>query len=120
MPTPHRGAAQAPALRWYATATSQRVGTNQAWIHDMGALDHSLATLRFSGDDLVPETLTTLLGPMPSKAFVKGQDLNNRSVGMRRVARTGSWQLSAERREPEDLESQIFELLARVTDDLSI
>lgn len=86
----------------------------------MGVLHHSTATLRFFGDDLVPETLTALLGVTPSEASVKGQEIVGRSTGVVRIARTGSWRLNSERREPEDLESQVFELLGQVTDDLSV
>jgi hypothetical protein len=37
-----------------------------------------------------------------------------------RIARTGSWRLDAERREPEDLEAQIFEILDQLTGDLAV
>jgi hypothetical protein len=86
----------------------------------MGVLDHSLATLRFFGDDLIPESLTALLGAAPTEACLKGQELFSRSTGKVRIAKTGSWRLNAERREPEDLEAQIFELLDKLSDDLSV
>lgn len=37
-----------------------------------------------------------------------------------RITRTGSWQLDAERREPEDLDAQIFEILDQLTGDLTV
>jgi hypothetical protein len=37
-----------------------------------------------------------------------------------RIAKTGSWRLSAGRREPEDLEAQILEILGQLTQDLSV
>jgi len=37
-----------------------------------------------------------------------------------RIARTGSWRFSAARREPEDLEAQIFEILDQLTGDLAV
>ena len=37
-----------------------------------------------------------------------------------RIVRTGSWRLSALRREPEDLEAQIFEILDQLTGDLTV
>lgn len=86
----------------------------------MGVLDHSLATLRFFGDDLVPEHLSAVLGAMPTEACVKGQELVSRSTGKVRIAKTGSWRLKAERREPEDLEAQIFELLGQLSNDMSV
>lgn len=86
----------------------------------MGVLDHSLATLRFFGDDLVPEELTRTLGAKPTEACVKGQEQVSRSTGRVRIAKTGSWRLKAKRREPEDLEAQIFELLAQLSDDMNV
>ena len=85
----------------------------------MGFLDHSVATLRFFGDDLVPEEITALLGAGPTESCVKGQKIVGRTTGKVRIAKTGSWRLEAERREPEDLEAQILELLGQLTDDLA-
>ena len=86
----------------------------------MGVLDHSQATLRFFGDDLIPENLTALLGAAPTEACVKGQEIIGRSTGKVRVAKTGSWRLHADRREPEDLEAQIFELLDKLSGDMGV
>lgn len=86
----------------------------------MGALDHSVATLRFSGDDLVPEEISELLGASPTESCRKGQELVGKRTGTVRIARTGSWRLSAVRREPEDLEAQVFEILDRLTPTISV
>lgn len=86
----------------------------------MGVLNHSQATLRFFGDDLIPENLTALLGSTPTKACVKGEEIAGQWTGKMRIAKTGSWRLNADRREPEDLESQIFELLDKVSGDLTV
>ena len=86
----------------------------------MGVLNHSLATLRFFGDDLIPENITMALGSTPTKACFKGEELVGQSTGKVRIAKTGSWRLNADRREPEDLESQIFELLDKLSDDLAV
>ena len=86
----------------------------------MGVLNHSLATLRFFGDDLIPENITAVLGSTPTKARVKGEVLVCYSTGKVRIAKTGSWRLNADRREPEDLESQIFELLNKLSGDLNV
>lgn len=86
----------------------------------MGVLDHSLATLRLFGDDLIPENLTALLGAAPTEACVKGQEIVGRSTGKMRIAKTGSWRLNADRREPEDLEAQIFELFDKLSGDMSV
>ncbi|MDR6674378.1 DUF4279 domain-containing protein [Xanthomonas sp. 1678] len=84
----------------------------------MGEIDHSVATLRFFGDDLVPDELTALLGASPTVSHRKGQELIGSNTGMVRVAKTGSWRLSAARREPEDLEAQTWEILGQLTQDL--
>lgn len=86
----------------------------------MGVLDHSLATLRFFGDDLVPEVLTEVLGVEPTEASVKGGKLVSPLTGKTRIAKTGSWRLKAKRREPEDLEAQIFEILDQLSADMNV
>jgi len=86
----------------------------------MGVIDHSIATLRFFGDDLVPDEITELLGATPTASCHKGQELIGSKTGVVRIAKTGSWRLSATRREPEDLESQVFEILDQLSQDLSV
>lgn len=86
----------------------------------MAAFDHSLVTLRFFGDDLLPEEVSALLGATPTASHHKGQELRGNQSGTVRIARTGSWQLDAARREPEDLEAQIFEILDQLTGDLAV
>ena len=85
----------------------------------MGVIDHSIATLRFFGDDLVPDEITALLGASPTVSYLKGQELVGSKTGIVRIAKTGSWHLSAARREPEDLEAQILEILGQLTQDLN-
>lgn len=85
----------------------------------MGSINHSVAGLRFFGDDLNPDEISTLLGAIPTDACRKGDELVGPS-GKVRVAKTGSWRLRATRREPEDLEAQIFELLDRLSPDLDV
>jgi hypothetical protein len=86
----------------------------------MGAIDHSVATLRFFGDDLVPDEITALLGASPTVSHRKDQELVGSKTGIVRIAKTGSWRLSAARREPEDLEAQILEVLGQLTQDLGV
>lgn len=86
----------------------------------MAAFDHSLVTLRFFGDDLLPDEISALLGAIPTASYHRGQELKGSQSGVVRIARTGSWRLSAPRREPEDLEAQIFEILDQLTGDLAI
>lgn len=84
---------------------------------NMGHIHHSDVCIRLFGDDLDPDEVTALLGAQPTTACRKGDELVGRT-GRVRIAKTGSWRLSATRREPEDLEAQIFELLDQLTQDL--
>jgi len=86
----------------------------------MAAFDHSQVTLRFFGDDLLPDEISALLGATPTVSHHKGQELKGSQSGVVRVARTGNWRLEAERRETEDLEAQIFEILDQLTSDPAI
>ncbi|WP_243831357.1 DUF4279 domain-containing protein [Stenotrophomonas sp. CC22-02] len=61
-----------------------------------------------------------MLGATPTASHHKGQKLTASQSGALRIARTGSWRLSAPRREPEDLEAQIFEILDQLTGDLAV
>lgn len=85
----------------------------------MGFIHHSVAGLRFFGDDLDPDEISTLLGATPTDAHRKGDELVG-PPGKVRIAKTGSWRLRATRREPEDLEAQIFELLDRLSQNLDV
>lgn len=86
----------------------------------MAAFDDSLVTLQFFGDDLLPEEVSALLGATPTASHHKGQQLKGSQSGAVRIAKIGSWRLSAARREPEDLEAQIFEILDQLTGDLAV
>jgi hypothetical protein len=85
----------------------------------MGALKESAASLRFFGDDLDPDEITALLGANPTVGVRKGAAWKT-SRGREIIARTGSWRLSVPRREPGDLDAQIAEILAVLSDDLSV
>jgi hypothetical protein len=84
----------------------------------MAALYKSVASLRIAGDALDPTEVTRLLGAEPSWGQVKGQQLPSKSGT--RVARIGMWSLEATPMEPEDLNSQVAELLGRLTSDLEV
>jgi hypothetical protein len=80
----------------------------------------SVATLRVSGDELVPAEITRLLGCPPTSAYAKGDVIRGNSTGRESVKRHGLWRLEAEDREPENLDAQIAEVLARLTQDLAV
>ena len=86
----------------------------------MAVLSGSTASLRFFGDDLDPDELTKLLGCPPTKSESKGEEIVGKGTGQKRIARSGGWRLSAERREPGDLDNQISEILNQLTDDINI
>jgi len=81
----------------------------------MGVIDRSVATIRFFGDDLVPDEISELLGAAPTSSCRKGQGIVGGKTESVRIAKTGSWRLSAAPREPEDLESQVFEILDQLS-----
>jgi hypothetical protein len=84
----------------------------------MAALCQSVASLRIAGDALDPTEITRLLGAEPSRGQVKGQALPSQSGT--RVARIGMWSLKATATEPEDLNSQVAEILGRLSSDLEV
>lgn len=86
----------------------------------MGPVSKSRATLRISGDDLIPDEVTELLGCKPSFAQAKGQELVSEKTGNTRTARFGMWRLEAEQRVPEDLDGQISEILSQLNDSQSV
>ena len=85
----------------------------------MARLHRSLAALRISGDDLDPSEIITLLGCVPSQAQRKGQTFTS-ATGKTRTAKFGMWLIDAEDREPEDLNGQVAELLARLTSSMDM
>lgn len=81
----------------------------------MGALESTRVSLRVFGDELDPQEVTDLLGCPPTRQARKG-DL--RPSG--HAERTNGWWLRADKREPGDLNAQISEILARLTNDMTI
>ncbi len=86
----------------------------------MAQLQKSIVTLRISGDDLVPDEMTRLLGAAPTHAQTKGERIVGRKTGHVRIAKRGMWRLRASDREPEDMDGQIHEILSRLTSDLAV
>ncbi|KUM53038.1 hypothetical protein AR688_03680 [Rheinheimera sp. EpRS3] len=86
----------------------------------MGALEYSQATLRIFGEDLIPEDVSNLLGAKATKSKKKGDEVVGKVSGKVRIAKIGSWHLHAEKREPEDLNAPIAEILSQLTSDLAV
>ncbi len=82
----------------------------------MARLARSVASLRIIGDDLIPEEVSSLLACEPTYAQRKGD--RNPSKSGEREAKGGMWRLLASDEAPEDVDSQVAELLGKLTSDL--
>jgi hypothetical protein len=82
-------------------------------------LRESIATLRISGDDLVPEAISALLGFDPTGSHLNGQT-DVLSSGAVRVRKTGLWSISTKHSRPANFDGQVAELLGQLTDDLTV
>ena len=83
----------------------------------MSEVQETVVTLRFQGDNLIPQELTERLGAMPTKAVAKGASwlLAN---GREKIARTGQWHLRLEAPSPgEELAEQVGRLFDQLTKD---
>jgi hypothetical protein len=85
---------------------------------DMAHLEQSLVGLRVYGEDLLPDEVTRLLGCAPTKSRPKGF-VHRGASGREIVRKTGAWLLDATDAEPENIDGQVADLLARLTSDLN-
>ena len=102
--------------RW---KTSSLLSGNGHTLSEMPTLNRAVASLRLAGEDLVPAEITEALGAEPSHAYARGDDLPVTKT-QSRIARTGQWRLSAIETCPADVDTQVTELLARLTNDLDV
>lgn len=86
----------------------------------MAQVSKSQASLRIGGDELDPQEITVLLGSEPSSSYSKGEELVGKKTGRVRIAPFGFWCKNAKKREPEDLDGQIDEILSQLNDDLGV
>ena len=86
----------------------------------MGRLQRTKASLRISGDELVPSEITRLLRCAPTYAYAKGDEIVGKKTGRKRIARFGMWLRATTACEPGNLDAQIGALLAEMTDDLNV
>lgn len=75
-------------------------------------------SLRFSGDDLDPDEITTALHCVPSHACRKGERIPAKDA--RRPWRTGIWCLDLPQKEDAPFDDQVRELLGRLSPDLDV
>lgn len=85
----------------------------------MSELARSDVTLRFFGDDLLPDELAQKLGAPPTVGVIKGGTWMT-SLGAEKTSKTGSWRLQAPTELPGNLNGQIFDLFAQLTADLTV
>jgi hypothetical protein len=85
----------------------------------MSTAESSVVTFRVFGDDLVPAEISALLGCGPTSAAAKGDVRVIGNDRVKYVEPTGRWKLCSADRSPEDVASQISELLGRMTSDLA-
>jgi hypothetical protein len=86
----------------------------------MALVAETTVALRFFGDDLDPEMLTTRLGKPPSTRARKGELIKSEKTGREHPARTGRWILDADRCEPGDLDKQIRDIFSGMTNDTTV
>jgi len=85
----------------------------------MPAITESVASLRIFGDSLLPEAVTGRIGATPTSSYRKG-DVEHMRSGRELVRKTGMWLLEAPKKEPEDLNAQVAEILSRLTQDIEV
>jgi len=85
----------------------------------MAHLQRSVAALRISGDQLIPDEVTKLLGRSPSRSCSKG-DKRFLSDDRVLVEKHGFWSLQATDAVPENIDAQVAELLGQLSSDLDI
>jgi hypothetical protein len=79
-------------------------------------LARAVASLRITGDDLVPAEVTALLGAEPSNSFTRGEP----QPLSQRPRQFGLWSLQSASTEPADVDAQIDEILAQLTPDMTV
>ena len=85
----------------------------------MAVVSKTALSLRFMGDELAPLELSRALRCEPDLGVAKG-GIWHTPRGTEQTARTGMWHKHVTKRSPGDLEAQLTELLALVTDDLGV
>ena len=85
----------------------------------MAQISKSAATLRISGDDLIPSEITNILGCKPTFEQIKDQEIVGKNTGHKHIALTGMWRLQAKKYKPENLDLQINEIFEQLSKDLN-
>jgi Domain of unknown function (DUF4279) len=89
-----------------------------AWVAG-GEVDESSVSLRFFGNDLEPDTITTILGVCPTKSYRKGDVFRGKKYDY--IQKIGSWRYHHTRRCAEiSLEEQLNSLFDLIAVDLDV
>lgn len=71
----------------------------------MPALDYTEASLRFFGDDLIPNEISILFGQQPTQSEIKGDVRVGKATGQKWPAKFGGWRLIAPTQPDGDLDA---------------
>ena len=85
----------------------------------MPQISESAVCLRISGDDLLPEEISELLGYEPTVGYRKGDIRYIGPSKREKKERSGSWRLDVDRVRPGNLNDQINEIFSKLTSDIS-
>jgi hypothetical protein len=85
----------------------------------MASVHKSAASLRISGEDLIPDEISAAIGSSPTLSYRKGEVHRFRNGG-EVIRKTGMWLVTADDCEPEDIDRQVRDLLSRLTPELRI
>ena len=86
----------------------------------MASLFESFVSLKISGDSLVPDEITRLLGNHPTTSGKKGEMRIGIKTGIETQWRTGIWILRANNSSPANVDRQVSEILEKLTSDIRI
>ncbi len=81
--------------------------------------NRSVVSLRVIGDSIDPVEVTALLRAKPTYAYKRGSTRLT-ALGKEVANSSGYWSLAAQEQVPEDLNSQITEILGKLTQDLQV
>jgi hypothetical protein len=91
---------------------------DQVLLHAGGDVDRCSICLRVFGEDLDPDTVSEMLGAVPTSACRKGDV--HRGKQFDRIEKQGKWLMNLDQHRELRLDNLINRLLDQLTDDLSI
>jgi hypothetical protein len=83
-----------------------------------GEVDECSVSLRFWGDELIPDEVTKLLGIIPTQAYRKGDIFRGKVYDL--IRKTGFWKYSVKRSAGVYLEDQISMIFDQLSGDLDV